>query len=140
MSSLYQTFKTDKNLETAGVDLSYGENSKGEEMLITIARAGGSNKAFQKAMAAKTRPLRRQIETNTASEDVLNKIVVEVYAETVVLGWKGIEDEKGNDLPFSKENVIKLFTDLPDLFTDVRGQAQEISIFRAEIMEGVAKN
>lgn len=140
MSSLYKTFKTDKNLETAGVDLSYGENSKGEEMLITIARAGGGNKAFQKAMAAKTRPLRRQIETDTASDQVLTKIVIEVYAETVVLDWKGIEDEHGNDLPFSKENVIKLFTDLPDFFADVRSQAQEISIFRADIMEAVAKN
>lgn len=137
---LYTTFKTDENLETSGVDLDYGMNSKGKPMLIKVARAGGSNKAFQKAMAAKTRPLQRQIQTNTASEEVLTKIIVEVYAETVILGWSGIEDQNDNEMEFSKANVIKLFTDLPDLFADVRQQAQEISIFRSELMEAVAKN
>ena len=137
---LYTTFKTDENLETSGVDLDYGLNSKGQPMLIKVARAGGSNKAFQKAMAAKTRPLQRQIQTNTASEEVLTKVIVEVYAETVILGWSGIEDQDNNPMEFSRANVIKLFTDLPDLFADVRAQAQEISIFRADLMEAVAKN
>ena len=41
---------------------------------------------------------------------------------------------------FSKENAVKLFSDLPDLFRDVQNQAAAISNFRAEVTEDTIKN
>lgn len=138
--SLYKTFKTDENLETAGVNLNYGKNSKGADILIKVARAGGSNKAYSKALTNKTRPIRRQIQTGTMSEEAMQSLIREVYAETVVIGWEGVEGPDGEAIPFSVENVKKVFSDLPDLFADVQSQAQEIAIFRADVMEAVVKN
>lgn len=137
---LYSNYKTDENLETSGVILSYGENSKGKKIAIKVARAGGSNKAFQRVMAAKTRPYRRQIDQGTLSNETLEGLLREVYADTVILGWENVEDENEKELEFNRENVIKVFKDLPDLFTDVRAGASEAAAFRADILDAVVKN
>lgn len=137
---LYSSYKTDESLETSGVVLVVGENDAGKKIGIKIARAGGANKAFQRVLAAKTRPYRRQIEQNTMSNSVMESLICEVYADTVVLDWENVEDEHGNPMDCTRENIIKLFTDLPDLFADVRAGAADSSAFRAEIMDAVVKN
>lgn len=138
--SLYKAFKTDKNLETGGIVLSYGKNDRGEEMEITIARAGGSNANYTRRLEARAKPYRRQINLGTMDTKLFESIMREVYAETVVLGWRGIDDENGNPLPCTKENVVKVFEDLPDLFADVQEQANRAALFRTEIQEEGAKN
>lgn len=138
--SLYSQFKTDPSVEKDGILVQYGNNSKGLLIQIRIARAGGNNVGFAKAYEQKTKPYRRQIQNDTMDPKVAERIILEVYAETVVLGWEGVEDEEGNDLPFNKENCIKLFTDLPDLFRDLQAVSQSIAAFRSEIREADAKN
>lgn len=138
--SLYRQFKTDSKLEKEGVLLEYGQNSKGKSICIRIARANSSNDAYVKRMEAKVKPHRRQIQNETIERALLVGILREVFAETVVLGWENVEDENGKDMPFTKDNCIKLFTDLPDLFEDVQEQAQKAALFRAEIREADAKN
>lgn len=138
--SLYKSFKTDANLEKSGIELEYGENSKGQPILIRIARAGGANSAYNKRLEVLTKPYRRQIQTETIDNKVLEKIVAQAFAETVVLGWEGVEDEANNELPFSVDNVVKLFNDLPDLYKDIQEQAQKTALFRQEILEADSKN
>lgn len=138
--SLYKQFKTDSNVERTGIVLQYGVNSQGKPIEIRVARAGGSNDAYVKRMEARAKPFRRQIQNETIERAVLLGLVREVFAETVVLGWEGVEDANGNALPFSRENAIKLFTDLPDLFDDVQEQAQRAALFRATMREEDAKN
>lgn len=134
MSGPYSVFRTDKSLEKEGIVLDYGD------FKIKIARAGGANAAFQKALAAKVRPYKRQLDAGTIPDDVAEKLFLDVYAESVVLGWEGVTDENGKPLPYSKENAVKLFSDLPDLFRDVQNQAASISNFRAEVTEDTIKN
>ena len=134
MSGPYSVFRTDKALEKEGIVLDYGD------FKIKVARAGGSNAAFQKALTSKIRPYKRQLDAGTIPDDVAEKLFLEVYAESVVLGWEGVTDEDGKPLPFSKENAVKLFSDLPDLFRDVQNQAAAISNFRAEVTEDTIKN
>lgn len=138
--SLYKQFKTDNNLEKTGILLQYGQNSKGKDICIRVARAGGANDAYIKRMEAKVKPVKRQIQNETIERAALLNILREVFAETVVLGWENVEDEQGNPLPFTKENCVKLFTDLPDLFDDLQEQSQRAALFRAEIREADAKN
>lgn len=138
--SLYKQFKTDKNVEKEGIVLNYGKNSKGEDIEIRIARAGGANVQYAKLLEAKTKPYRRQIQNETLDNDVAEKITKEVYAKAVVLGWSGVEDENGKELEFSFENCMKLFDDLPDLWTDIQQQSTKAALFRADILEQDAKN
>lgn len=138
--SLYAKFETDRSLEKTGITLDYGLNSKKQPIEIRIARAGGANDAYLKRLEAKAKPHRRSIQHETIEKAQLDSIVKEVYAETIVLGWSGVEDRDGNELSFSKENVLKLFADLPDLYTDIMEQAQSAALFRVEIREKDAKN
>jgi hypothetical protein len=138
--SLYKQFKTDKNVEKEGIVLNYGKNSKGEDIEIRIARAGGANVQYAKLLEVKTKPYRRQIQNETLDNDVAEKITKEVYAKAVVMGWTGVEDENGKPLEFSSENCIKLFDDLPDLWMDIQQQSTKAALFRADILEQDAKN
>src|SRR5262245_48481461 len=138
--SLYKQFKTDSSLEKAGILLQYGKNSKGADICIRIARASMANEPYAKRMEAKVKPFRRQIQNETIERALLAGIVREVFAETIVLGWENVEDADGNTQPFTKENCLKLFNDLPDLFEDIQEQAQRAALFRADIREADAKN
>lgn len=138
--SLYAKFETDRSLEKQGITLDYGPNSHDKPIEIRIARAGGSNDAYLKRMEAKAKPHRRQIQHDTIERITLENIVKEVYAETVVLGWSGVEDRDGNEMQFNKENCLKLFNDLPDLYADIQEQAQSSALFRMSVREADAKN
>ena len=143
---LYKQFKTDKSIETAGVWLEYGENAQGKPVRIRIARAGGANEQFSKTLDRLTKPVRRAIQTETLSQKLGRKMMIEAYAQSVVLGWENVdieESENGPEIknaPFTKENVIRLFTDLPDLFDDIQEQARKSSLFLEDILEVSAKN
>lgn len=137
---IYSQFKTDTSLEKDGITLDYGINSKDEPVQIRIARAGGANQQYLRRMEAKFKPYRRQIQNDTIERALLETFVKEVYAETVVLGWVGVEDADGNPMACTKENCIKLFTDLPDLFTDIQEQSQQASLFRSSLREVDGKN
>lgn len=140
MAGLYSQFKTDENTEKKGIILEYGLNSKDEPIQIRIARAGGGNTAFNKLMEAKVKPFRRQIQNETIDNKQVEQIMREVYADTIVLGWDGVEDENNDPLEFTRENAIKLFTDLPDLFRDIQEQSQRSALFRSTILETDRKN
>lgn len=145
---LRKLFKTDKRFETEGVVLDYGETR------IRIARAGGANKRYIKALDKATKPYRRAIATGAFSDERANEILRRVYADTIVLNWEtkrggewlpGIDPEdlgvEGAELqPVTAENIVKVFTNLPDLFSDVQQQAQSIALFRSEVDEAAAGN
>lgn len=133
--NLYQLFKTNENLETDGILIEYGETPEGAPVRIRIARAGGKNTAFTKALEKATRPHRKAIQTGSLSNEVADRLYKEVFADTVVLGWENVTGPDGEALEFSRENVLKLFNDLPDLFADLREQASNAALFREEVLE-----
>lgn len=125
MSSPYDLFETSDQHEQQGIELDYGD------FQITVARAGGSNRRYQKMLEAKTKPFRRILAAGgKVDPNRMSAAMREVFAETVVLSWKGVKDRKGKTMAFNKENVMKLFKDLPDLFNDVMGQASNFQLFQ----------
>jgi hypothetical protein len=141
--SMYELFKTDSALETEGVVINYGS------FRVTLARAGGSNKKFARVLEAKTKPYKRAIDTGTMDNDRGLELLREVYAEAVILNWEtkqqgkyvqGIESPDGELLPFTKENVLAVFNELPDLFMDLQEQANKAAVFRQSLREEAAGN
>lgn len=133
MTSIYEMFATDLQIETDGF-----VHRVSEKISFTLARAGGANANFSKVMEVKTRPHRRQIQDDTMDLALANSLLIEAFAETVVLGWKGITDKEGKEVKCTPKNAIKLFTDLPDLFAELREAAGKQSNFRAdEVQEDV---
>lgn len=138
--NLFKQFGTNKNLEKEGVFLDYGLNENGKPIRFKIARAGGSNIAFQKALEAKLRPHRRALQADMMDEALAERIMREVYAVTIVLCWEGVTDADGKELPFSKANVVKLFEMIPDFFREIQEQSHKISTYQNEELEADVKN
>ncbi len=136
MPNINELFGTDKNLETAGIELDYGD------FWIKIARAGGANKKYTRILEAVSKPHRRAIQSGNLPNDKANDILKEVYAKAVVLGWggPGMVDESGQPLDFTVDNCISIFNRLPDLFEDVKAQAESFVLFKVEQAEKDAGN
>lgn len=138
--SLYTTFKTDTELEKSGVLLNYGETREGKPINIRIARAGGANTQYLKKLEAAVKPHRRAIQLDAMDSKQLERILRQVYAEAVVLGWENVEDATGKPIPFNVQNCVKLFEDLPDLYADIQSQAQQVALFRESLREADSGN
>lgn len=133
--SIYEKFATDKNLEQDGIVLDYGDGLE-----LRIARAGGSNVKFEKVVQVKMKKYDRLVKNDLLDPAQMREVMREVLAETVVLGWKGVTDRQGNELPFTKDNCIQLFKDLPDLFDDVLEQSRKANLFKEMVREEEAGN
>ena len=83
MPSIYEMFATDLKIETDGF-----VHRVSDKISFTLARAGGANTKFSKAMEVKTRPYRRQISEDTMEITLANKLLIEAFAETVVLAFE----------------------------------------------------
>lgn len=134
MSNPYELFSTDAKKESQGVEVDYGD------FQLTLARASSANRKYQKTLAAKTKSIRRALSIGKADPKRVVAIMQEVFAESVVLGWKGVKDKSGKAIPFNKANCIKLFKDLPEFFADVQEQASGIELFREDDIENDAGN
>jgi hypothetical protein len=131
-----QLFATDQTTEKSGIEIDYGE------FWIKIARAGGANKKYNRVLESVSKPYRRAIANGSLPNEKANEILQEVYARSVVLGWggPGMVDPEGNPLECSVENCIALFKRLPDLFDDIKSQAESFINFKIDQAEQDAKN
>lgn len=132
--SPYDIFSTEENLEVSGVEVAIGQ------MFFTLARAGGQNMKFKKAAQAKFKPYEFAIANDALSERQAQELVVDVFVDTVLLGWRNVYGRDKVLIPYSKEAAIKLLLDLPDLFLRLQNEASTMSNFRKKGIEEVAKN
>lgn len=145
---LKNTFGTDRNLETKGVIVDFGS------VRVLVARAGGSNQAYSKALADAARPHRRAIANEVIDEGLADRIMHQAFAEHVVKQietkvdgeWRvGIDPTDlgrpaGDLLPVTDENILELFRALPDFFRAIQDEANRLSNFRHAVNEKLAGN
>lgn len=125
---LFSTFATDPKLELEGREFPLDRTSS-----ITVARSG--NPAYVKA-------LRNALEKNKsdldfggdAANDLALGIVIDVMAEHILLGWKGVEYQ-GKPLTYSVANAKMLLTDLPEFRKKVEGLSNNFESFKVKDTE-----
>lgn len=148
--SMYKQLETDKALETKGVEIDYGS------FRVTLARAGGANKRYEKILDAKSKPHRRAMKTETMDNEVAIGVMREVYADSIILHWEtkdvkgewkvGIEakPEKVGDpvkiVPFNRDNVVQAMIDLPELLIWFKEDAEKLSLYLIQLLEDDVKN
>lgn len=137
--SLYKLYKMDPKIESQGIWFTIGTGEEKPARFL-LARAGGSNKKFNRAFEQRTAPVRRQMQLGTLDDQTDLRIMAEVYAESVILGWENVLGEDGKSLEFTFNNCVKLLTDLPELFGEIQQQAKRISAYRADLREDDAGN
>jgi len=130
--SLFKQFQTDPKLERSGINVEYHDDDAEPGALpatFTVARAGGANVAYDKAIDREMKPLRRAIEAKTVSTETIKRAIRKAFIETCLLGWKNVMGQDGKPLDFSKENAEMLFTTLPELYEDLARQSNTVSLF-----------
>ena len=101
---------------------------------------GQGNKRYSKALEVATRPYRRQLELGTMNGEIADRLFRKVFCETVLLGWANVTNRDEEYIEFSPEAALALFTDLPDLYTELQEKAKSAALFREESTEDETKN
>ncbi|WP_138476162.1 hypothetical protein [Dyadobacter bucti] len=138
LTTLHEGFETDTNLETkAGVAFDYGRYGT-----FVLRRAIHRNHDYAKAMKDKILPyLETRGDQVDGQEDTkANKLMAEVYVETVIVGLKTTD---GVTIPYdatAKKGLVNLFVAAPDLFTKIQSDASDAANYRKKKIEAEAKN
>lgn len=146
--SLRKTFKTDRNAEIEGVQIEVGINDHNQKAIwIRIARMSASNKRYTKELNRVTKPHQSAIQNDAMDNELARKMLQEVFADTILLEWGNLpkseltgNDDDKDDLEFTRENVLALFKELPDLYDDWEARANKAAAFREQEREAAAKN
>jgi hypothetical protein len=143
--NLRALFETDKKLEKQGVEVDY------DFAVITVARAGGSNSTYKKALNDAIQPYRQALQAGLIDEASLLDKFIRLFADHIVLDWRtrradgtlvqGLAegDTEGPLLEFTKDNVFKYLRELPELYEDLEKQASGRKLFLKDL-EAAAGN
>lgn len=148
MASLRNALKTSPQLEKDGIWLERG-NTK-----VKLRRAGGTNTAFNMAMANVMNEYGSAIKHNLLSNEKANEILYETFAEHVVVDWQtnvgteiqpewitGIEGAtEGETLPVTFDNIVAYWRDVPAWFIECKETAENIQFYRQALVAKIAGN
>jgi len=108
--------------------------------MIKLAGSGAGNLELQKAMARGILSNPRKGNNAVPDFSELTARTYRIYAEYVVLDWKGFTDDDGTEIPYSPEVIIELFKSYPRLFEDIRAFSGDLSNFTKAAFEKAEKN
>lgn len=127
-TNLDKFFKANSSLEQDGVDFDIGDG-----ISFKVRRFGPSNTRVKSAMATYYKPYAKQVELGTLPVEKSLEINAKVFVDTCLVSWQGVLDESGKPLEFTKENALKLFKDLPDLFETLWKHANTFENYKEEL-------
>ncbi len=155
--SMYEQFKTEASLEQKGIWLDFGS------FRVLVARAGGSNKRFTRALDVLSKPYLRALKTETMENEKAEQLLRQAYIQAVILDWnvklevaqefnwefteaiedpdtglhwvQGIEGPDGGQLSFNKKNVQATLEALPDLWNALKEDCGKMALFREAQLE-----
>jgi hypothetical protein len=134
MTSIYDEFATDADLEAHGFDYDLGDLGK-------FKVAAWMNERHQAVLKRLRAPYKSfELSGRDLPADKAEAIGVQAMAEAVLIGWSGVKDKQGQDLPYSVENAITLLTDLKRFRNLIVAAATEAENFKAKALEAAAGN
>lgn len=137
--SLFKTFGSDVDKENNGVPISYEPNEDGTVPTFFIARMG--TKKYQKVLRNILKPIKRRLDLGTVSDEEQQAYFKKAFIKGCMKGWKHIQNEKGEEIPFSESNASDLLDQLPHLYDDLVEQSGKHSNYKTEEeLEAQAKN
>lgn len=121
-----------KRLEVADRTAKYTIYQIEDEPVLIMKSATEANKPFFNAVLLETRAARnpQQIKTDAKTVKKNRNHDRKLFPKHVIVGWEGIKDASGKEVPFSKENCEAFLTSLPDwIFDGIRAFATDSANF-----------
>lgn len=126
-SNLDKYYKVDETSAKEGVDFLVGDAS------FRVLRFDPSNPKIKSELARHHKPYAHSIQRGTLPQAKEDEIYTTVFVNSCLASWKGVKDEKGADIPFTKENAIKLLMSLPQLRSDLIAHASDFDNYKADL-------
>lgn len=119
---LFKSFATNEKLELDGAWVGLGGGAK-----ILVARSG--NKKYGRMLSSLVEKNQAVLDAKTDESDtVSDEIMIDVFANTILLGWEGFTD-KGEPLDYTLDNAKKAL-ELKDFRNLVATHARNIENYR----------
>lgn len=93
--------------------------------------ASTNSTAYQERLNELQRPHLRAMRKGRFSNKLARKLAIEAMADTILLGWEGVE-LNGKPLEYSREAALKALTDYPKFADDVADFAGTEAAFEDE--------
>ncbi|HUT42743.1 MAG TPA: hypothetical protein VMW95_00295 [Desulfobacterales bacterium] len=122
--SIEELYKTDETLVNEGAPITIGMNAKDEPIIMYVAEAG--NPKHKKAQ----RKYDRQLEIARNNPDRRRLLMAKIVAESILLGWKGVMDSKGKEVPYTIPNGIDALLKYDKLNIEIMDAATDIENYR----------
>lgn len=128
---IYTSFATDETLENEGKWFPLSKTAS-----VKVARAG--NTRYVEMLRARMKEAQLDMLSGKEADELAESILVDVMAETVLLGWKDLKLQ-GVDMPVSVANARKLLA-IKDFRRKVAGFSENFDAFRVkeEVEQGNA--
>jgi len=134
MTSLYDAFEMDRDAETNGAWVDWGELGK-------FKIAAWMNKHHQEVLARLRKPFKSfELSGRDLPADKSEEIGVKAMAEAILLDWSGVKGKSGQDLAYSHDAAVELLTDLKRFRNQVVAVATEAETFRIQALAQAAGN
>ena len=129
---------TEKASEGQWVEFCPAQDENDKPLELKIARIG--NPVYTQRLQALVRPHRRKV--RMGFDDDLEQFVKVAVAECCLVDWRGLDDEDGKPVAYSKAKSVEILTnpiysDLLDFVMDVGGYA---AVYREEAVVAIAGN
>lgn len=99
----------------------------GQGAKVLVARAG--NPKNREYIREHGKGLKHGVQAGFANEELL-ELTREATANTVLVGWEGIEDDKDKPIEYSPEAALKIFKEYPEFLELVLSIANDRANFR----------
>lgn len=126
-TNLDNLFKTDATLEKNGVWFDLNQKTG-----FLIRPFKGTNPRIKAAMAKYYKPFARQIENDALDMDKQREININLFMDVCLVDWKGVEID-AKDVKYSRDEGLKLFTALPELFDTLWKHAQDYKNYKEDL-------
>ena len=138
LQALRKSYATDKKLEQEGVWYSPPDLP---HIGFLLARQAHVNRGWQTKVTAlySNRVYKKLFDKNDIYNPVLHAKLVEMFCESILLNWRGITNDEGVEIPYTKAAGVKLLTELPDLYHELSNEASTTEKYRREDVEEIAK-
>lgn len=123
---IFQQFATDDNAEVNGV---WFKGSGDAEFLIARAQ----NRRYQRALAKKLEENEHLLKAQTDEADQRSEVVMaEIYADSILLGWRGSVAYKGKVVEYSRAQAVELLTH-KEFRKWVARKSEDVDAYRAKL-------
>lgn len=126
-TNLDRLFKTNKELETSGVDFAIDD-----KISFRVRHFAASNTKVKAAMAQHYKPYARQVDLGTLEQEKSEEIQMKIFIDTCLVSWTGVEID-GQEVECNKDNALKLFKSVPMLFDTLWKYCNDFQNYREDL-------